>query len=333
MDSNSTADEHQVNSDEISSHFCDGINKDDDFSSVHGNIDECNDKPKTNAKQDKHYTKESIETLRDFLGTRQVLPFSLENYFNNFSTDQNNSTTHSMSHELLRLSSLSTFPRNIDISMIHLARAGFYYTGQSSETKCFSCGIIYKDWTSGDDPMTVHRRLSPSCDIVRHNRQTISSPIDNQEMERAPTQTSNQYQHSNGDATLEINIEKPKYPNYAQLQVRISSYQGWPTCLDQTPRDMAMAGFLFAGYQDYTRCFFCGGELRNWEPGEEPWIEHARWFPQCAFVKQNRGEAFIQEVLKKQMERVSCYGQIVLCFISITSIRFSSFRHWRHYLV
>ena len=328
MDSNSTTDEHQVNPDEFCSHLCNGINKDDDFISVHGNIDGCNDKPKKNTKQDKHYTKEPIETLRDFLGTRQVLPFSLENYFNNFSTDQNKSTTNTMSHELLRLSSLSTFPRTIDVSMIRLARAGFYYTGQSSETKCFSCGITYTDWTSGDDPMTVHRRLSPSCDIVRHNRQNISSTKDNQEMERAPTQTSNQYQHSNGYATLEINFEKPKYPNYAQLQVRISSYQGWPTGLDQTPRNMAMAGFLFDGYQDFTRCFFCGGVLHSWEPGEEPWIEHARWFPQCAFVKQNKGEAYIQEVLKKQKERVSSYGQIVLCFISITSIRFSSLRHW-----
>ena len=53
MDSNSTADEHQVNSDEFSSHLGDGINKDDDFSSVHGNIDGCNDKPKINTKQNR----------------------------------------------------------------------------------------------------------------------------------------------------------------------------------------------------------------------------------------------------------------------------------------
>jgi hypothetical protein len=84
MDSNSTTDEHQVNSDELSSHLCDGINKDDDFSSAHGNINGCNDKPINNTKQDKHYTKEPIETLRDVLGTRQVLPFSLENYFKTF---------------------------------------------------------------------------------------------------------------------------------------------------------------------------------------------------------------------------------------------------------
>ena len=119
MDSNSTADEHQVNSNEFSSQLCDGINKDDDFSSVHGNIDGCNDKPTNNTKQDKHYTKESIETLRYCLSTRRVLRFSLENYFNNFSPHQNKSITHTMSNELLRLSSLSTFPRTIDISMIH----------------------------------------------------------------------------------------------------------------------------------------------------------------------------------------------------------------------
>jgi hypothetical protein len=71
MDSNSTTDEHQVNSDELSWHLCDGINKDDDFSSAHGNINGCNDKPINNTKQDKHYTKEPIETLRDFLGTRR----------------------------------------------------------------------------------------------------------------------------------------------------------------------------------------------------------------------------------------------------------------------
>jgi hypothetical protein len=100
------------------------------------------------------------------------------------------------------------------------------------------------------------------------------------------------------------NIEKPKYPNYAPLQVRISSHQGWPSYLDQTPRAMATAGLLFAGCQDYARCFFCGGRLRNWEPGDDPWVEHARWFPQCAFVKQNKGETFIQKVLKRQKEKV-----------------------------
>ena len=36
-------------------------------------------------------------------------------------------------------------------------------------------------------------------------------------------------QHNNDFSTLGINIEKPRYPSYAPLQVRISSYQGWPS--------------------------------------------------------------------------------------------------------
>ncbi|VDI33746.1 baculoviral IAP repeat-containing protein 7/8, partial [Mytilus galloprovincialis] len=96
-----------------------------------------------------------------------------------------------------------------------------------------------------------------------------------------------------------IDIQSPRYVNYSPLQIRISSFEGWPGYLNQTPRAMALAGFLFAGYHDYTRCFHCGGGLRNWEAGDDPWVEHARWFPQCGFLQLNKGENFIQAVLKK----------------------------------
>jgi hypothetical protein len=102
-----------------------------------------------------------------------------------------------------------------------------------------------------------------------------------------------------------VNIEKPKFPNYAPLQVRISSFQGWPSYLDQTPRDMAKAGFLYAGYQDYTRCFFCGGGLRNWEVGDDPWVEHARLFPKCIYLRENKGDRFVKAVQDKQDQLVS----------------------------
>jgi len=43
------------------------------------------------------------------------------------------------------------------------ARAGFYQSGNSGETKCFSCGITYNKWKSGDDPVAVNKKLSPAC--------------------------------------------------------------------------------------------------------------------------------------------------------------------------
>lgn len=96
-----------------------------------------------------------------------------------------------------------------------------------------------------------------------------------------------------------------KYPEYAVLATRVSSFQDWPNSLTQTPQVLALAGFFYAGYGDYTRCFLCGGGLQNWEPGDDPWTEHARWFPKCAFVRQNKGDEFVALVRFRHQEIVN----------------------------
>lgn len=37
--------------------------------------------------------------------------------------------------------------------------------------------------------------------------------------------------------------------------------------------------FFFKGRNDDVKCFCCDGGLRCWESGDDPWIEHAKWFP------------------------------------------------------
>ncbi|XP_069133442.1 baculoviral IAP repeat-containing protein 2-like isoform X2 [Argopecten irradians] len=116
-------------------------------------------------------------------------------------------------------------------------------------------------------------------------------------------QQQNQQRQGVGGAdngNLGVNTTRPRYPNYAVLTVRSSTFHGFPNHLDQTPIQMAKAGFFYAGYGDYVRCFYCGGCLRNWEPGDDPWVEHARWFPRCVYVKQNKGQAFINMVQRKR---------------------------------
>ena len=52
--------------------------------------------------------------------------------------------------------------------------------------------------------------------------------------------------------------------------------------------------FSSQGFDDCVRCWFCGGGLRNWEDGDSPWIEHARWYPSCDYLKQRKGDLFIE---------------------------------------
>ncbi|CAC5393832.1 unnamed protein product [Mytilus coruscus] len=100
--------------------------------------------------------------------------------------------------------------------------------------------------------------------------------------------------------TLGICLDKPKYPKYAVRSTRLDSFQHWPKDLTQSPAEMSLAGFFFTGIEDHCRCFFCGGGLRSWEPGDQPWIEHARWYQNCAFVRNCKGDKFVEDV---QMNR------------------------------
>jgi hypothetical protein len=56
-----------------------------------------------------------------------------------------------------------------------------------------------------------------------------------------------------------IDFIPPYPPTYAVLTVRINTYNGWPTYLDQTPRAMAMAGFLYAGRMVLVVLVIAGG--------------------------------------------------------------------------
>lgn len=56
---------------------------------------------------------------------------------------------------------------------------------------------------------------------------------------------------------------------------------------------MAEAGFYWCGTEqenDAAACFLCGKVLDGWESTDNPWSEHKKHSPQCAFVKLGRAE-------------------------------------------
>lgn len=49
---------------------------------------------------------------------------------------------------------------------------------------------------------------------------------------------------------------------------------------------------------DSVKCYCCDGGLKNWEAGDDPWVEHARWFPKCGHIKRSKGQDFVDHVTK-----------------------------------
>lgn len=56
----------------------------------------------------------------------------------------------------------------------------------------------------------------------------------------------------------------------------------------------------FADEEDHTTCFHCAGALRKWEENDDPWEEHAGWFPDCKYVRTMKGQKFIDEAVRKR---------------------------------
>ena len=59
------------------------------------------------------------------------------------------------------------------------------------------------------------------------------------------------------------------------------------------PKELADAGFYFLGERDHTKCFYCGGGLHNWEMMDDPWYEHAKWYPTCEYLLRKKGLEFV----------------------------------------
>jgi len=211
-----------------------------------------------------------------------------------------------------RLKSFTNWP-NKDIAKEVLAKAGFYYKNCNDIVQCPFCHIEGYQWVAGDNPMEDHRVWSPNCPFVmnsvEHGNNSPNSP-------RRNVDTCGLYgveilPNSVPEDEQEIHLEKlgiqknkgPAYPEKFSVDSRLTSFAAWPKSIKQTPHVLAEAGFFYVGVGDQTLCFHCGGGLKDWEENDDPWEEHALWFPKCPYLFLKKGPEYIEQVKQKKDPR------------------------------
>lgn len=100
----------------------------------------------------------------------------------------------------------------------------------------------------------------------------------------------------------------PTRNEFGSRESRLRSFACWPLSLPQKPPQLADAGFFYLGRGDHVQCFFCDGGLKGWDPTDQPWTEHARWFPKCSFLLLKKGQDFVQSCRRQSTtnELLSC---------------------------
>ncbi|NXR27806.1 BIR7B protein, partial [Cinclus mexicanus] len=201
----------------------------------------------------------------------------------------------SMRSAARRLRTFQQWPHTAPVSARDLVEAGFFYVGPRDEVQCFCCGGVLKDWRPGDCPIIEHLNFFPSCKYL------CGEDVRNQEMlslqDIFDTVDGQFLSALQGIVSEETALpDEPEYPEMVTEEVRLSTFENWPQHSSMRPEQLARAGFFYTGRGDVVRCFYCDGGVRSWSFGDDPWREHAKWYPECEFLLRSRGREFVSSV-------------------------------------
>lgn len=84
---------------------------------------------------------------------------------------------------------------------------------------------------------------------------------------------------------------------FSSYDQRVATFFNWPDALPSKVT-MSSAGFYFTKLGDKVTCFHCNESLSGWSPYDDPYVEHAFWYPQCLYIRTLMGEISMKKIEK-----------------------------------
>ncbi|XP_053782600.1 baculoviral IAP repeat-containing protein 7 isoform X2 [Desmodus rotundus] len=169
--------------------------------------------------------------------------------------------------------------------------------GPEERAQCWCCGPERSRWAAGGSPTGGHCGPCSLCGHVlgQDSDDTLWGGQDHMDGQILG-QLRALVEEEEEDGAWAVPSSRPAFPEMGSEELRLASFCDWPPTTTVRPELLAAAGFFHTGRQDKVRCFFCSGGLQTWERGDDPWTEHAKWFPRCEFLLRTKGRDFVCSV-------------------------------------
>ncbi|KUI73959.1 Baculoviral IAP repeat-containing protein 5.1-A [Cytospora mali] len=112
-------------------------------------------------------------------------------------------------------------------------------------------------------------------------------------------------------SSMSARIPELDYEPFYQYHNRLASFLSWPLnwemdSVKPAPELLARAGFFYHAEEPYTAdnviCPLCHISLDEWEPTDDPMLEHKRRSPFCSFV---RGRPTVRKISDDSTSRMT----------------------------
>ncbi|AEN04026.1 apoptosis inhibitor 3 [Helicoverpa armigera NPV strain Australia] len=128
---------------------------------------------------------------------------------------------------------------------------------------------------------------------------------------------------------MESDLELLKTESY-----RYVTFANWPVqYYFMDCAKMAQAGFYYLNKDDHVKCAFCKVEMMNWQHEDDPLEEHARWAPQCSYVKSIMSDANVCSEQNYIADQESYKNKPMLSSYITYENRLKSFDNWPQTLI
>ncbi|XP_047440870.1 E3 ubiquitin-protein ligase XIAP [Mugil cephalus] len=189
-----------------------------------------------------------------------------------------------MKSEEARLQTFTCWPTAAPVTPQSLAQAGLYHTGQGDIVQCFCCGGKLAGWEPGDVAWEEHTKFFPYCFFI------LGHDVGNIPIEGGMQEDAN------------VSSRRPNVP-MGSFEERLHSFAGVQHPVNH--ERLARAGFYSTGERDEVLCFHCNGGLKDWQPSEDPWEEHAKYYPGCSFLLAEKGQEFVNSIQLQRPQNIA----------------------------